>query len=449
MITLSEYTLSNVAQVLGAEFSGKDRQFSAVSTDSRKIEPGQLFIALKGPNFDGHDHVAKALEKGAVAAVVDHQVDAPVTQFQVKDTRIALGQLAKARRHAFKGKVVGLTGSNGKTTVKELIASILMQEGKVLATRGNLNNDIGVPLTLLELQNNEQFAVIEMGANHHGEIAYLTQIANPDVALITNAGAAHLEGFGSVEGVANAKAEIYQGLNSKGVAIINLDDQYAPLWLSKTDQYRQIGFGINADAAVVKASNISSDPEQTQFELMTNASSQMIKLPLSGMHNVMNALAAASVAVALGVNNQSIKQGLESAQGVQGRLNITHTASSAIVIDDTYNANLDSVKAGIDVLRQYNGQRILVVGDLFEVGPNSPQVHQAIGEYAKKQGIEELLAIGEMSQYAVQAFGDGGVHYTEKSQMIKDLQAKLDQGFVVLVKGSRGMRMEEIVVGIS
>lgn len=449
MSHLQEYTFSSVAQVLGATLDGEDGNFSAVSTDTRTIKPGELFIALKGPNFDGHEHVSSAMDKGAVAAVVDHQLDLPITQFKVKDTRLALGELAKARRRAFQGKVIGLTGSNGKTTVKELSASILQVEGKVLATRGNLNNDIGLPLTLLSLENNEQFAVIEMGANHFGEIAYLTQIANPDVALITNAGAAHLEGFGSVAGVAEAKSEIYQGLLPQGCAIINMDDQYAGLWREKTQQFKQLGFGIQSENADIKAKNIVSHPESTEFDLAINSETQSIRLPLSGLHNVSNALAAAAAATALGIGLTSIKQGLQSFQGVSGRLNIKNVASGAVVIDDTYNANLDSMKAGINVLSSYSGHRILVVGDLFEVGDDTIQVHQELGEYAKAQGIDELFALGEMSHHAVTAFADGGAHFEDKPSMITALKPKLKSGVVVLVKGSRGMRMEEVVNGIT
>ncbi len=449
MFALSEYSLNAVAKVLKTPLMVDDARFSAVSTDTRTLQMGNLFVALRGPNFDGHQHLASAKAKGAVAAIVDHQQDLPIPQFIVKDTKLALGELAKARRQAFNGKVIGLTGSNGKTTVKELIANILRQQGKVLATQGNLNNNIGLPLTLLQLENDEQFAVIEMGANHSGEIAYLTDITRPDVALITNAGAAHLEGFGSIKGVAYAKAEIYSGIAPEGCAIINLDDQYAPFWLEKSQQFKQLGFGLQADKADVSASNIVSKSEMTAFDLQLDQQAVHIRLPLSGLHNVSNALAAAAAVSALGIRLDLIQQGLQSFTGIQGRLKVNHLANEVVLIDDSYNANLDSMKAAIDVLETYPTYRILVVGDLFEVGADVIEIHKALGVYAKAHAVDELLAVGEMSKHVVQAFARGAKHFDDKAALANYLKTKMTSNVAVLVKGSRGMHMEDVINNIS
>ena len=312
---LANYSLKNAAAVLNVSCA-EDVQFDRVCADSRTLQAGDLFVALIGPNFDGHDHLQQAKQRGAVAAVVSKLQDVKLPQLKVKNTRLALAELAKARRLAFKGKVVGLTGSNGKTTVKEFIAAILRQAGKVLATQGNLNNDIGVPLTLLSLAGDENYAVIEMGANHHGEIAFLTDITKPDIALITNAGAAHLEGFGSVEGVSRAKGEIYGGLTNNGIAIVNFDDQYSEYWQTLTEKHSVIGFGIDADDAAVKAVDINQQQDGTCFQLVTPHAETEIRLSLPGLHNVRNALAAAAVAVALKLDLQKVKSALESIQQI-------------------------------------------------------------------------------------------------------------------------------------
>jgi len=445
VIALQVYTLANAAQALNAELNGSDAPFRKVSTDTRTLEQGDLFIALKGDNFDGHDHLQQAMDNGAVGAVVSKAADLTLPQLQVEDTRLALGQLAGARRKAFGGKLVALTGSNGKTTVKELIAAILSCQGKVLSTQGNFNNDIGLPLTLLRLENDEQFAVIEMGANHHGEIKYLTGITQPDVALITNAGAAHLEGFGDVKGVSRAKGEIFSGLKKNGTAIVNLDDEYADYWLSITEDFKQITFAIHTQKADICALDVQANNSSQVFMLQTPDQQCEIKLPLPGLHNIANAVAAAAVAYALDIDIAEIRDALEGFSPVKGRLNFLVGKNGATVIDDTYNANEDSVKAAIDVLAQKNGTKIFVFGDLFEVGEESEAIHKAIGVYAKEKGIDQLFAVGEMSRNAVQVFGDNASHFASKQDLIKSVTGGLNQGVNVLVKGSRGMRMEEIV----
>jgi len=449
--TLDTYTLKNAAAVLGVSCAD-DAVFQRVRTDSRTLQAGDLFVALKGPNFDGHDHVEQAQHKGAVGAVVSTKQDIEFAQLEVKDTRLALAQLAKARRAAFKGKVVGLTGSNGKTTVKEMIAAILRESGKVLATKGNLNNDIGVPLTLLELEGDEAFAVIEMGANHPGEIAFLTDTTKPDVALITNAGAAHLEGFGSIEGVARAKGEIYSGLTKNGKAIVNLDDKYSGYWESIVTAYEIIGFALENKEALITASNIREIDGINHFTIKTPNGECEVSLNFPGEHNVQNALAATSIAYALNVDLDKVKIGLQSLLPVKGRLNFIAGRNGCLVIDDTYNANRDSMKAAIDVLAKESRRKIAVLGDLFESGENANELHAEIGVYAHEKGIDEFYGLGELSKNATDAFNASnnalngeGKHFLDKDQLTQQLQQKLDENIAILIKGSRGMRMEEVV----
>lgn len=445
MIALQVYTLANAAQVLNTELSGSDASFRQVSTDTRTLRQGDLFIALKGENFDGHDHLQQAMDNGAVGAVVSKTADLSLPQLEVEDTRIALGQLAGARREAFGGKLVALTGSNGKTTVKELITAILTSAGKVLSTQGNFNNDIGMPLTLLRLENDEQYAVIEMGANHFGEIDYLTRIAKPDVALITNAGAAHLEGFGDIKGVSRAKGEIFSGLRAGGTAIINLDDAYADYWLSITEDFQQITFAIHRNDAEICAQDIQANNSGQVFVLQTPDQQCEITLPLPGLHNAANAVAAAAVAYALDIDIVDIKQALEGFTPVKGRLNFLQGKNGATIIDDTYNANEDSVKAAINVLAQKKGDSIFVFGDLFETGDNSEAIHRSVGSYAREKGIGLLCAVGNLSAISVETFGENARHFNSKRELIDFVSERLTRDVNVLVKGSRGMRMEEIV----
>jgi len=446
MDSMQYYNLSSVARVLDSTLIGDDDVFIGVSTDTRTLKSGELFLALVGPNFDGHEHLQEASDKGAVAAVVSQEFgDLSLTQIKVEDTRLALANMAKARRNAFGGQVIGLTGSNGKTTVKELIAATLKRRGKVLATQGNFNNDIGLPLTLLNIENDEAFAVIEMGANHHGEIEFLSSIARPDVALITNAGAAHLEGFGSVEGVAKAKGEIFSGLAHDGVAIINADDEYSDYWQKVAKDFQQIRFAIDAEGVEIKANDVRIDANHTVFDLQTPKDSISICLSIGGKHNVLNALAATAVAYTQGVELQEIKRALELFKPVKGRLDFRKSLRKAIVIDDTYNANFDSTLAAIDVLADQQGKKILIVGDMLESGDSAVELHEDIGRIAKEKGIDELLAFGELSQSAVKMFGDKGQYFLEKQQLIDYAEKQLHENVSILVKGSRGMRMEEVV----
>lgn len=435
--------LSQAAAWLAAERTGADVEFLGVSTDTRSLPAGALFIALRGPRFDAHDYVAEAAARGAVALLVEHAVESQLPQLIVRDTRLALGRLAAAWRLHCNTPLVAITGSNGKTTVKEMSRAIFAQSGAVLATEGNLNNDIGVPLTLLRLTPQHRHAVIEMGANHAGEIAYLSDLAQPDAAVITNAGPAHLEGFGSVEGVARAKGEIYRGLRENGVAVINADDAYADLWRGMAGTQRQLCFGMAPEAIVTAR----WQPEGcgSRLWLQTPVGEAELLLPVPGRHNVMNALAAAALALALDLSLDAIRRGLEGMQGVAGRLARRAAFNGAQLIDDSYNANPASMRAAIDVLAACPAPRILVVGDMGELGSDAMQLHREIGAYARTAGIDALYASGPLSLATAEGFGVGAQHFTDCAALAAALRQVLTVESTVLVKGSRSARMERVV----
>jgi UDP-N-acetylmuramoyl-tripeptide--D-alanyl-D-alanine ligase len=443
--------LSEAACATHGALRGGDVRFTAVTSDSRRVAPGDLFVALKGPRFDGHDFVAQSRERGAVAAMVaaawadgGPKVDVPL--IVVEDTRLGLGALAAHWRGKFAIPLAAITGSNGKTTVKEMLATILRAtcgEAAVLATEGNLNNDIGLPLTLLRLRDTHRCVVTEMGMNHPGEIAYLTRIAQPTVALINNAQAAHLEGLGSVEAVARAKGEIFQGLSAQGTAVINADDAYAAFWKRLAAAHRILTFGLERDADV-SASYVLA-PQGSDLRLNTPAGSIAVHLEVPGKHNVRNALAAVAAALAMQVPLAAIAAGLEGFRGVGGRLQRRSGCCGSTVIDDTYNANPDSMRAAIDVLAGLSGKRVLVMGDMGELGKEAAARHQEIGKVAKAAGIDMLYGLGEMSRCAVEAFGEGARHFDGVDALVAALLPTLDEKTVVLVKGSRFMRMERVV----
>lgn len=445
---LSPLRLSAAAGLVDGVAVGDDVAFTAVVTDSRRLSSGMLFVALIGPNFDGHDFVAAARERGACAALVSRPVDDPLPQVRVADTRLALGRLAAAWRSRFTGPLIALTGSNGKTTLKEMIAAILRRRGPTLATEGNLNNDIGVPLTLLRLSGEHAYAVIEMGANHHDEIAYLTALARPDVAIVNNAGPCHLEGFGDVAGVARGKGEIFQGLGPDGVAVINRDDPYADYWASLNPGRRIVDFGLDRTAAV---QGQVLDPTSNRFRLSSTAGTIDVALPLPGRHNVRNALAAAAATLAVGATLDDVRQGLESLRGVGGRMQSLQGRHGGAVIHDAYNANPASLAAALQAIGAEPGRKWLVLGDMRELGPAADELHAGSGRDARAAGFERLYAVGEHSRAAALAFGDGR-HFTSVDALIAELTADLrgdgDSPPVVLVKGSRGMRMERVVVAL-
>ncbi len=436
-------SLRETATVLDAHLRGDDAVFTGVGTDTRKLRHGDLFFALRGPRFDGHLFLSEAVAAGAAGAVISRAIDTPLPTLQVEDTRVALGRLAAHWRGRFDFPVIAVTGSNGKTTVKNMIAAIMGASGPGCATEGNLNNDIGVPLTLLRLRAEHRFAVVEMGMNHRGEIAYLTHLARPNVAVITNAGAAHLEGLGSVEAVARAKGEIFGGLASDGVAVINADDDYAGLWRELAAPRRCITFGLDAKADV--SAQYTSGADGSTIQLTTEAGEVEMKLPLLGKHNVMNAVAAASASLAAGASLADIRQGLEKLRAASGRLEIKHGINGARILDDTYNANPASVAAGLQVLRESGGERVLVLGDMAELGESAQEIHRRVGEMARRVGVQRLLTVGTLSAAAADAFGKGARHFASQEECADALLDLLHGGMTVLVKGSRSMHMERVV----
>lgn len=440
--------LSQIAKVCDARLAGEDLTITALNTDTRSIVSGEVFLALKGPNFDGHKFIAKAEQQGAIALIVEKPVESELPQVIVSDTRRALGAIGAYIKAQVAPKTVAVTGSSGKTTVKEMLAAILRQRGKVLATQGNFNNDIGVPLTLLRLEPGDDYAVIELGANHLGEIAYTTSLVKPHVAILNNVAAAHLEGFGDLRGVARAKGEIFQGLGPTGVAIYNADSEFKPMWLERLGDQPKQAFSCK-DEADFSAKQVSLDENGVaSFTLVTPQGEQVIKLNLPGAHNVCNAVAAACAAVAMGASLTEVASGLTGMEPVKGRMNLKMMRPNLRVIDDSYNANVESVKAGIQSLANYPGTRILVLGDMGELGREARQYHEEVGEFAANAGLEHLLTLGVLSQSASTGFGDSGQHFSGRDHLIVQLMRIIDEaeGMVsILVKGSRSAHMERVI----
>jgi UDP-N-acetylmuramoyl-tripeptide--D-alanyl-D-alanine ligase len=439
--------LSQLQQITGGVLHGADCSFNAVSTDTRSLQAGDLFIALKGPNFNGNSFIEAAARKQASAALVSENVTTSVPTLKVEDTRIALGQLGRHNRLQSTARVIALTGSQGKTTVKEMTASILQQQGAVLSTQGNLNNDYGVPLTLLRLERTHQYAVIEMGANAGGEIAYTTHLVQPDVAHITCVAPTHVEGFGSLRGVALAKAEIWQGLNHAGVAVLNLDDanimeNFIPLAGIRVVSISATGNAL-ADYGINKL--VDHGLVGTQFELKTPQGDVSVELALPGRHNAANALAAAALALEAGATLTQVQSGLQQMHSVKRRLVIRRGLNGAVILDDTYNASPASFKAAIDVLASHRGTRIVVGGDMGELGSYQEAGHREVGLYARAQGIEHFYATGVLMREALAAFGDKGVYATDCAALGALLRPLLDATVCVLVKGSRSAGMERVV----
>jgi UDP-N-acetylmuramoyl-tripeptide--D-alanyl-D-alanine ligase len=442
--------LLEAARATAAGLVGDNCSFSGVSTDSRTIAPGELFVALRGEHFDGHHYVAAAQARGAAAAVVasdavDRLRPTGLPLIVVAETRLSLGALAADWRSRFTLPLIAVTGSNGKTTTKEMIASILRAAhgDTVLSTQGNYNNDIGLPLTLLRLHAGHRAAIIEMGMNHPGEIAYLAGIARPGVAVVTNAQRAHLAGMGTVEAIAREKGSIYSGLDENGVAVFCADDPWADLWRQQSQGLRRMSFGF-AQAADVSG-RVTLHGLENRLLLACGGDETEVVLALPGRHNARNALAAAAAALAAGIPLATVQVGLNSFRGLKGRLQLRQATHGAQLLDDSYNANPDSVRAGIDVLAATVGRKILVLGDMGEIGEMSAQFHDEIGGYAKSQGIDRLLALGEASALAAHNFGAGGEHFTHLAQLIDVLRGELGADTTVLVKGSRFMRMERVV----
>jgi UDP-N-acetylmuramoyl-tripeptide--D-alanyl-D-alanine ligase len=440
-------TLSDYARACGGELVGADRAYIGVSTDSRTLKPGELFVALRGPRFNANDFVAAAENAGAAGAVVDTRVDRPIAQIVVRDTQEALTRGSAAWRGQFSIPLVGVAGSNGKTTVKEMVAAILERRGSTLATRGNLNNHIGVPLTLYRLEPSHRHAVIEIGANRAGEVAALLELARPTVGLITNAGAEHLEGFGSLEGVARAEGEMVAGLDASATAVINADDEFAGLWRGMT-RARVVTFGVArpADfAARDPHTTIDSSGFVTRYTLMAPQGSIAIELHLAGQHNVLNSLCAAAAASAAGASLDEVRAGLATMRPVSGRLQLKTAPSGAWIVDDSYNANPSSMKAGIEVLSSVDARRWLVMGDMGELGDFAVDSHTDIGRFARNHRIDRLFATGRLSALAVEAFGSGGEWFADTESLARAVNAELTREVCVLVKGSRSARLERVV----
>ena len=441
-------TLGFVTSSTGGRLVGPDLPFGDVSIDSRTLGAGALFFALRGERLDGHEFVAAAAARGAAAAVVDHELDVALPQVVVRDTTAALAAAAAAWRQRFTLPLIGVGGSNGKTTTKEMLAAILAEAGPSLATRGNLNNHIGVPLTLLRLEAGHQAAVVELGTNHPGEVAFLTTLAVPTVGLVTNAGAEHLEGFGDLEGVARAEGELFAGLDATATAVVNADDAFAPLWRAMCHAGRIVTFGLG-EGADFRATGIASSIEDgrfvTRFMLATPAGAVDVSLALAGRHNVVNALGAAAAAHAAGIGLDAIVAGLGRMRPVGGRLALVPAANGAWLIDDSYNANPDSVRAGIDVLADLSGRHWLVLGEMAELGAHTVASHVQAGAYARERGVERLFAVGPTTPHAVEAFGGGAQWFADWQALAAEVRAGLAAGTTVLVKGSRMNRLERVV----
>lgn len=438
-------TLRALAEWAGGRLHGEDAPVRGVAIDSRRIAPGELFVALPGNRVDGHDFVAAAAAAGAAGALVARRQPVDLPQIEVADPRRALGAIAAAWRARFDLPLVAVTGSNGKTTVKEMIAAILSRRGPTLVTEGNLNNDLGVPLTLLRLRPEHRYAVVEMGANHAGEIAYLTGLARPAAALITNAGPAHLEGFGTLDGVAHAKGEIFQGVPEGGWAVLNADDRYFGLWRRLAAHCRQVAFALDAAEAEVRG-RLAADGD---WLLETPLGVLQLPPPLLGRHNLRNAAAAAAAAWAVGAAAAAIEAGLRGLRPVPGRLCLLRGRFGTWVIDDSYNANPASLEAALEVLAERPGRGFLVLGDMAELGPEGRALHARMGQRARAAGLVGLFALGELAAAAAEAFGPGGEAYEDVDALVAALQSRLGAGDHVLVKGSRRMRMERVVAALA
>ncbi|WP_350016708.1 UDP-N-acetylmuramoyl-tripeptide--D-alanyl-D-alanine ligase [Rhodanobacter sp. IGA1.0] len=439
--------LATIAVWTGGRLLAGDAEITGVAIDTRKLKPGDLFVAIKGERADGHDYLAEAAARGAVAAMVTRKVDSDLPQVLVDDAGLALGDLASAVRAQRDVRVVGITGSNGKTTVKTLVASILSRHGRTHVSGGNYNNELGLPLSLLAMPADTEYAVFEMGAGKPGDIAYLAAIARPDIGLVTLIAPAHLERMGSIEGVAETKGALYQALPVDGTAIINADDAFASFFGGLAGSRQVLRFGLE-HRADVGADIIEQRVDGSRFVLSTPRGDAEVALPLPGRHNIANALAAAAVALALDVPLDTIVAGLEQSSGVAGRLRRVVAAGGWTVIDDSYNANPGSMAAAIDTLLLAGGERWLVLGDMAELGADARALHAGIGAMARQRGIERLFAVGPFGAATVEAFGAGATHFDDKPALIATLQAQLHPGVTCLVKGSRSAGMEQVVAAI-
>lgn len=435
--------LSKVAEILGCEAPEYDVMLTGAVIDSRKVEAANLFVALKGEKVDGHNYIETARLAGAGAALVTEAQPDDLAQLVVDDVVTAFAQIAKYWQQQCKAKLVAITGSNGKTTVKEMVASVLSQCGSVIATQGNLNNELGVPLTLCRLELETDFAVIEMGANHPGEIARLVDMASPIVSLINNVSEAHLEGFESIEGVAAAKGEILAGLGAEGVGIVNADMPFISDWKQVLTNKKMLTFSLDSDADMV-ASDMQLDPQSSHFMVKRDGEYQYINLPLPGRHNVANALAAITVAHVLDIPSEAIAKGLAEMKGVPHRLQLRKGLNQSRLIDDSYNANPGSYQRALEVLTSFNGQHWLVLGDFGELGNDVEKIHVNMGLEAKKAGVDRMWTVGKYTQLSTNAFGDKAEHFNCVADMQAQLKEALTDDVTCLIKGSRFMQLDKL-----
>ena len=444
---MSARLLSELAAAVGGTLAGPDREFTRVTQDTRKLGAGELFVAIKGERFDGHEFLTQAEKLGAAGALVERKAATGLSQVVVPDARKALGSYAGAWRRRFQLPLVGITGSSGKTTLKEMIASILRQRGPTLATRGNMNNEIGMPLTLLELEASHRHAVIEMGTNHPGEIGYLARLALPTVGVVTNAGPAHLEFLKDVVGVAHEKGAMFSSLAEGGTAVINADDIYAPLWREMAGSRKQVSFGFGSHADFRPLSGVLEQREGGSwgFTLVSPAGKTEVNVSLPGRHNVANALAAAAAAMSAGASLDEVRTGLAQAPATAGRLIVVHGLHGCRLIDDTYNANPLSLGAAIEFAVSLGGHPWLVLGDMGELGESAAALHAESGARARVLGIERLYALGAHSRRAVESFGPGGQWFEDLNPLLQALRTDVTTDVTLLVKGSRSMRMERVV----
>ena len=438
-------SLASVASEVHGRLVGADREFDAVTTDSRERVSGALFVAIRGERFDGNDYIADVHEKGAAGALVSRVAELPLPQVEVDDTRRALGAMARAWRGNFPLPVVAVTGSAGKTTVKELIAAILRVTRQVCVTRSNLNNDIGLPLTLMRIRSEHEVIVVELGANHAGEIDYLSGLAQPTIGVITNAAAAHLEGFGSIAGVAAAKGELLDHLPRSGTAILNADDPYCAEWRARSHAERVVTFGFGADADCRVVGEPMPGDEGSRFTMRLPDGEQLdVELPLVGRQNVANALAAAAAAHAAGASPAEIRDGLASGSQVPGRMTVLRGNAGATVVDDSYNANPASARAALDWLAARGGTRVFVLGDMAELGAEAEALHRETGAYAR-QRCDALIAIGALAAHASAAFGSDGEAFADIESARRALEPRLAEDLTILIKGSRVMGLDRLV----
>lgn len=437
--------LSELAAPIDGVLLGDDQQITGVSTDSRKIAAGDLFVALVGPNFDGHEFIEQVAEQGAVGVVTSQDVETSLSQLRVEDTLKALGRIGGFNRSLYAGKLLAVTGSSGKTSVKNMLEAVFLQAGQTIATLGNFNNEVGVPKTLLRLHPGVEYAVVEMGAGKAGDIAWLCELGKPQVAMLLNAMPAHLEGFGSLEGVAAAKGEIFDGLTEGDVAIINADQPWAKQWRKRAGDASILDFSLESPAAITARDVSLNGFEGVSFTASTPQGDVAIRLGLPGRHNVANALVAIAAGLASQIPLTKIRDGLQSVLPTEGRLHAAQTATGATVIDDCYNANPGSVRAAIEMLASCKGTLTLVLGAMRELGDDAAAMHAEIGEFAAAAGIDRLVAVGEELLPAVESFGEHAQWYADREQAISALQSNLGGSDTVLIKGSRSVGMEKIL----